>query len=112
MTKVQKFVVSRNPGQQLPWENSTLLAGDAQATVAKLKKTADTPIIIFGAGELVRSLLQHGLIDTLILMIHPVLIGEGRRLFDEALPFTKLQLADNLITKTGVVVGTYKPTSA
>ncbi|RNJ42373.1 hypothetical protein B5V01_28400 [Mesorhizobium erdmanii] len=109
LTNVQKFVVTRNASYRLPWENSTLLAGDPRANVAKLKKTVGTPLIIFGAGELVRSLMQDNLIDTFILMIHPIVIGEGRRLFDDTVVFTKLELADKLITETGVIVGTYKP---
>ena len=109
LTNVQKYVVTRDAGYKLPWENSTLLPGQARTTVAKLKATVGKPLIIFGAGELVRSLMQDNLIDTLILMIHPIVIGEGRRLFDDTMAFTKLELADKLITKTGVIVGTYKP---
>lgn len=86
-----------------------LLVGEARATVAKLKAPVDKPLIIFGAGELVRSLMQDQLIDTLILMIHPTVIGEGRRLFDDTMAFTKLVLTDKLITKTGVIVATYEP---
>jgi dihydrofolate reductase len=108
LTNVQKFVVSRNASYKTPWANSTLLAGDAAETVARLKATSDKPLIIFGAGELVRSLIQRKLLDSLILMVHPTILGMGRRLFDGSVPFTKFEMVDKLITKTGVVVGTYK----
>jgi dihydrofolate reductase len=107
LTNVEKFVATRDRGYQLPWENSTLLAGDAGETVAKLKAAHDKTLVIFGSGVLVRSLMEHELIDELLLMIHPVVLGDGLRFFADA-PFTKFALADELTTGTGVVVSTYQ----
>ena len=94
LTNVQKFVASHNPNYRLPWENSILLEGDATDAVAKLKKKHDKTLIIFGSGVLVRSLMQQDLIDEFLLMIHPLVLGEGRRFFDSNTSFTKLMLTD------------------
>ncbi len=107
LTSVQKFIVSHDPNYKPLWDNSTLLAGDAAQTVAKLKSEHDKTLIIFGSGVLVRSLIQHGLLDELVLMIHPLVLGEGYRFFDGA-SYTKLKLADNIVTDTGVVITTYQ----
>lgn len=108
LTDVQKFVACHDAGYQLPWKNSTLLAGDAATTVARLKQEHDKTLIIFGSGVLVRSLMQHGLVDELVLMIHPLILGKGRRLFDEVTPYAKLKLSDEVTTGTGVRIATYQ----
>jgi len=109
LTNAQKFVVSRDANYKLAWKNSTLLMGDAADSVARLKREHDKTLIIFGSGLLVRSLLLSGLVDELLLMIHPLVLGDGRRFFDE-LPFTKLTLADAMTTRSGVLVSTYRLT--
>jgi dihydrofolate reductase len=85
-----------------------LVAGDAAETVPELKAQQDKPLIIFGSGELVRSLMKTRLVDELLLMIHPLILGQGRRLFADA-DFSELTLADKLITGTGVIAATYAP---
>jgi dihydrofolate reductase len=107
LTNVQKFVATRDRGYQLPWENSTLLAGDAGETVAHLKAEHDKTLVTFGSGVLVGSLMERGLIDELVLMIHPVVLGDGLRFFAEA-PLTTFALIDEVTTGTGVVVSTYQ----
>jgi dihydrofolate reductase len=107
LTSVQKFVACHDSNYKLPWENSTLLAGDATGTVAKLKKEHDKTLVIFGSGVLVRSLMQHSLIDEFVLMIHPLVLGEGCRFFDDKTPFTKFKLTGVVTTDTGVMVATY-----
>ncbi|HXS37906.1 MAG TPA: dihydrofolate reductase family protein [Flavipsychrobacter sp.] len=107
LTSVQKFVASHDPNYKLAWENSTLLAGDAAQAVARLKKEHDKTLIIFGSGVLVRSLMQNSLVDELVLMIHPLVLGEGYRLFDGA-SFAKPRLTDNIVTHSGVIIGTYQ----
>jgi dihydrofolate reductase len=107
LTNVQKFVASHDPHYNLAWENSTLLEGDAVDAVATLKGSGGTPLLIFGSGELVRTLMTKQLVDELVLMIHPVLLGEGRRFFADA-PFTTFKLIDEVTAKTGVMVGTYQ----
>jgi len=107
LTNVEKFVASRDASYQPAWENSTLLKGDATEAVAKLKKEGGTPLIVFGSGVLVRSLMEKGLVDEFLLMIHPVVLGEGRKFFDEA-PFTNFKLIDEVTADTGVIIATYQ----
>jgi dihydrofolate reductase len=109
LTDVQKFVVTRSRDYSPAWDNSTVLAGDAAQTVAKLKAEIGKPLIIFGSGELVRSLMPGQLVDDFLLMIHPIVVGQGRRLFDAALPLTKFRMTKKLITSSGVIVATYQP---
>lgn len=85
LNKTPKFVVSRKHAT-LPWERSTLLEGEAVTTVAALKKTHDTDLLILGSGELVRSLLAARLIDELLLTINPIVLGQGKRLFPDGGP--------------------------
>ena len=108
LTDVQKFVASQNPNYKHPWKNSILLEGEATEAVAKLKKEHDKTLIVFGSGLLVHSLMQHGLVDEMILMIHPVVLGEGFRFFDQGTPFTRLKLQDKIITGTGVILANYQ----
>jgi dihydrofolate reductase len=108
LSRTHKFVASREPGYVLRWENSTLLAGDATETVADLKKKHEKTLVMFGSGVLVRSLMQRALVDELVLMIHPVVLGQGRRFFDGEMPFTRLELADEVTTASGVMVATYQ----
>jgi dihydrofolate reductase len=113
LANVQKFVASRDPGYQPAWQNSTLLAGlDGQVTdrIAQLKADGGVPLIVFGGAVLVRSLMQRALLDELVLMTHPVVLGQGRRFFDDA-PFTAFRLVDQLAADTGVVVATYRVVS-
>lgn len=107
LTSVQKFVTCHDFNYKLPWENSTLLTGDATETVANLKEEHDKTLVIFGSGVLVRSLMQRELVDEFVLMIHPLVLGEGHRFFGDKNLFTKFKLADAITTETGVMVATY-----
>jgi len=108
LNKTQKYVASRTLSQPLAWQNSTLLDGDAAHAVADLKRKVDADVAVLGSGVLVQSLLDHGLVDRLVLMIHPVLLGSGRRLFADSGPPTSLRLIDSLTTTKGVVIATYE----
>jgi dihydrofolate reductase len=108
LTGVQKFVASRNADYRLPWENSTLLRGDAGDAVTRLKKDHKGDLVIFGSGVLVRSLMRAGAVDELVLMIHPLVLGEGFRLFDADSGFAKLSLCDSVPTKSGVLIAIYR----
>ena len=108
LSNAQKFVVSRDARYKTAWQNSTLLSGDAAESVAKLKNEHDKTLVVFGSGVLVRSLLGSGLVDELLTMTHPVVLGEGRRFFDDV-PFTRLTLADTTRTASGVIISTYRP---
>jgi dihydrofolate reductase len=107
----RKYVASRTLAEPLPWVNSTLLDSDAASAVARLKQEPGAGMTILGSGELVRSLADAGLVDEYVLLIHPLVLGTGRRLFAEGLPRTALRLVDSVATTTGVVIATYRPMS-
>ena len=104
----QKYVVSTTLKDPLPWQNSTLLKGDAASAVAQLKKQSDD-LVVLGSVVLVQSLMQHNLVDEYALAIHPLVLGTGRRLFPEGVPLKALRLTDSKTTTTGVVLATYRP---
>jgi dihydrofolate reductase len=104
----QKYVASTTLSEPLPWMNSTLLRGDLGQAVAEVKEEVEKDIVVLGSGELIRSLMPHNLIDEYLLLIHPIVLGEGRRLFPDGSPMTNLRLADSVTTTTGVVVARYR----
>ena len=108
LNSTQKYVASRTLNEPLPWENSTLLRGDAAEAVGRLKKTMARDMVILGSGELIQSLMTHRLIDRFVLMIHPVVLGTGRRLFVEGGALSTFRLVDTKPTTTGVVIATYE----
>jgi len=107
LTKQQKYVASRTLTEPLPWQNSTLLPGDAAAAVAALKQEPGSDLLVMGSGELIQSLRPRGLVDEYVLMIHPLILGSGRRLFPEGAP-ADLHLADSVSTTTGVIMARYQ----
>jgi dihydrofolate reductase len=104
-----KYVVSSTLREPLPWQNSTLLPGDATASVSGLKQQSEGDLLVLGSGALVRTLLQQNLVDDLVLQIHPLVLGTGRRLFDGGAPPTALRLVNAITTSTGVVIAAYQP---
>ena len=92
------------------WRNSTLHAGDGAEAVATLKAGDGPDLVILGSGELIRSLIGHDLIDEIRLLIHPLVLGSGRRMFDDGLPLTRFALADSTPTTTGVIIARYRLT--
>jgi dihydrofolate reductase len=104
----QKYVASRTLREPLPWQNSTLLAGDAAETVARLKEQPGKDLVVLGSGDLLRTLMRHGLVDMYVLLIHPLLLGRGRRLFADDAQRTALHLVDSVTTTKGVVIATYR----
>ena len=112
LNNAEKFVASTTLAEPLPWQNSTLLHGDAAGAVAALKREHAKTLVIFGSGMLVRSLMQRGLVDEFVLMIHPLVLGTGRRLFTGDAPFTSLALTDSAITAKGVFIATYRSAPA
>jgi dihydrofolate reductase len=104
-----KYIASRTLREPLPWPNSTLLAGDAADAVAELKEEPGNDLHIMGSGELIRSLMALGLIDEYLLMIHPLVLGLGRRLFGDGVRTSKLRLVEAKPTTTGVLIATYQP---
>jgi dihydrofolate reductase len=108
LDNTQKFVASRTLAEPLPWRNSTLLEGDAAEAVAGLKEQGKD-LLVFGSGELIQSLMRRGLVDEYVLLIHPLVLGSGRRLFPDGGASAVFQLADAKPTPTGVVIATYRP---
>jgi dihydrofolate reductase len=103
-----KYVASRTLREPLPWQNSTLLKGDAADAVSELKGQLSSDLVILGSGDLIQSLRRRHLIDTYVLIVHPLVLGSGRRLFpDDATP-EELRLTDSVTTTTGVVIATYE----
>lgn len=109
LNNTQKYVASTTLPEPLPWINSTLLPGEAAAAVAKLKEQQGKDIVVLGSGELVLSLMGHSLVDEYQLLIHPLVLGSGRRLFPDGSPSARLRLTDSVTTTTGVVIATYQP---
>ncbi|MGH3063090.1 MAG: dihydrofolate reductase family protein [Gaiellaceae bacterium] len=105
-----KYVASRTLREPLPWPNSTLLEGDAVDAVAVLKQEPGNDLQIMGSGELVQSLMARDLVDEYMLLVHPLVLGSGRRLFADGGAVASLRLVDDAsTTSTGVVIATYQP---
>ncbi|GAB3994589.1 hypothetical protein GCM10029992_09530 [Glycomyces albus] len=109
LNRAEKYVVSNTLSEPLPWQNSILLSGDAAKSVAELKAEPGGDICVMGSGVLVRSLLRAGLVDELLLMVHPLMLGTGNRLFDDTIDRIRLTLVDSITTTTGVLLATYRP---
>jgi dihydrofolate reductase len=105
----QKYVASTTLREPLAWVNSTLLQGDAAHAVARLKEEPGDDLAVLGSGELVQSLVRHGLVDAYVLTIHPLLLGSGRRLFPNDGPRAALRLVETTTTTTGVIIAVYEP---
>jgi dihydrofolate reductase len=107
LDNIQKYVASTTLTEPLPWQNSTLLHGDAAEAVARLKEQPGPDIAILGSGELIQSLRSRNLIDEYVLLIHPLILGTGHRLFPDG-PESGLRLSNSVTTTTGVVIATYQ----
>lgn len=107
LNNARKFVASRNPATRLDWPNSTLLHGDIPIAVAELKESSGTTLVIMGSGVLIGSLMAADAIDEYLLMIHPLVLGAGRRLFPRGVQ-TSLRLVESVTTRTGVLIATYE----
>jgi dihydrofolate reductase len=108
LNNVPKFVVSTTLEEPLEWQNSTLIKGNVAEAIAKLKRRPGKDIAILGSGALVNTLMQHELIDELRLMIHPVVLGGGKRLFEDGGDQKGLKLVNSKTFSTGVVYLTYQ----
>lgn len=109
LNNTPKYVASRTLSGPLPWPNSTLLAGDAVDAVSALKSDQpDTSFVVMGSRTLIHALMVRDLIDEWLIMIHPVVLGEGIRLFDDGGTTPRLMLIDAVTTMTGVIIATYR----
>jgi dihydrofolate reductase len=104
-----KWVVSTTLTEPLGWQNSTLIRGDVAGQIRQIKEQPGKEIQVIGSGELVQSLMRDGLVDEYRLMIHPLVLGTGRRLFREANSPMRLRLVGSVTTDTGVLILTYAP---
>jgi dihydrofolate reductase len=109
LNRVQKYVASNTLSSPLPWENSTLLEPDVMDAVVELKKQPGGNLSVIGSIELVQSLAHSGLVDQYVLLIHPLILSSGRRLFANGVPSTDLRLVESIPTTTGVIISTYEP---
>jgi dihydrofolate reductase len=112
LNNAQKYVASRTLREPLPWSNSSLLRGEVTEAVARLKEQPGKDLVVLGSGELVQTLMKHNLIDQYKLQIHPLVLGAGRRLFNNGNTFAPLRLVDTKTTTTGVVIATYQVAEA
>lgn len=104
LNKAKKYVAS-NSLHKLAWENSTLLKGDVTKQIAELKATQN--LTLLGSGELINSLMKANLIDTFVLLIFPLVLGKGIKLFADD-SFAKFWLTGSITSSTGVIIATYQ----
>lgn len=109
LNNAPKYVASTTLRDPLPWPNSVLLSGDVPEAVTELRQQPGRDVTVLGSGELIGTLMTHDLIDEYLLMIHPLVLGNGRRLFGEGVPLTPLRVVDSTVSTTGVVIATYQP---
>lgn len=107
MNSIPKYVVSKTL-EKAEWKNSTVIKGNVAEEVSKLKQQPGQDILVAGSGELVRTLMQHDLVDEYRLMVHPVVLCGGKRLFQDGTARKLLKLKDTRTFATGIVVLTYR----
>jgi dihydrofolate reductase len=103
-----KYVVSSTLGDP-EWTNSTVLRGDVPDEVSKLKQGQDGDIVVHGSPQLVQTLLEHDLVDEFRLMVYPVVLGTGKRLFGDTSDKKRLRLADSKMVGDGIAILIYQP---
>ena len=109
MNSLPKFVVSTTLEEPLEWNNSTLIKENVAEEVSRLKQQPGRDILIHGSADLVHTLMQHDLIDEYRIMVHPVVVGSGKRLFRDGSDTKVLSLAETRMLGPDVVVLSYQP---
>ena len=104
-----KHVASTTLTEPLGWQSSTLLEGDVAEAVAALKREREDELHVIGSTQLVQTLIEHGLVDELRLMVDPVLLGGGKRIFRDDGVLRELELVDSAVTGTGAILASYAP---
>jgi dihydrofolate reductase len=107
-----KHLASTTLGEPLGWQNTTLLHGDVADAVAALKQADGDDLHVIGSPHLVQTLTEHNLVDEFRLMIDPLLVGGGKRLFRDDGALRPLRLLDSQATTTGAILATYAPAEA
>jgi dihydrofolate reductase len=103
-----KYVASTTLAEPLPWPNSTLLRGDVPEAVGRLKARTEGVLAVMGSGQLIAALAAAGLVDEYLLMIHPLVLGSGRRLFPDGVDID-LRLVTGAVTPGGMLIASYEP---
>jgi dihydrofolate reductase len=106
-----KYVISSTL-EDPDWNNTTVLGGDVREEVSRLRDTGEGEIVVHGSRQLVHALVEHDLVDELRLMVFPVVLGTGKRLFGETSDMKRLRLTDSKIVGDGVVIFIYAPAGA
>lgn len=109
LNEAPKFVASTRQTEPLRWPNSVLLGIDVVTEVKGLRARPGRELHVMGSGKLIDTLARHQLVDEYLLIIHPIVLGSGRRLFDDGAPPMTLELVDATTTKTGALITTYQP---
>jgi len=109
LNNMQKYVVSTTLKEPLAWQNTTLIKGNLAEAVTELKAQPGDDLMLMASSKLTQSLMKLNLIDRYVLMIHPLVLGTGQRLFDDIGRSTTLQLVSAKPTPKGVVVAIYEP---
>ena len=110
LNALPKYVASRTLTEPLAWQNSTLLQGDVAEAVVALKQQGGDDLHVIGSTTLVRTLIEHDLVDEFrVMMIDPVLLGGGKRIFRDDGALRPLRLLDSKVTTTGAILATYAP---
>ena len=109
LNTLPKHVASRTLREPLEWNNSSLITGDVAEGVRKLKEQSGKDLHVIGSGNLVQTLIASDLVDEFRLMIYPVVLGSGQRLFRDGVPRRPLELIESKVTTTGVLIAKYRP---
>jgi dihydrofolate reductase len=107
LNTLPKYVASRTLTEPLEWQNSQLLKGDAAEAVAALKQAEGGDLRVIGSADLLQTLIENGLVDEFRLMIDPLVVGGGKRLFRDGGPYRSLRLVESQATTTGAILATY-----
>ena len=110
LNNAPKYVASTTLTEPLPWPNSTLLGSDIAANVSELRGRPGRELHILGSGQLIATLMRHHLVDEFLLMIHPIVLGRGRRLFADDSTSTTLELVEAKPASSGVIIASYRTT--
>lgn len=100
--------MTSDPGYEPQWPNTEVVTGGVIDRIRELRDQVDGNLVMMGSAELVRSLLPHGLVDRLLLFVHPIVLGSGRRLFGAAEASIHFDLLESTATEDGVLVLTYQ----
>jgi dihydrofolate reductase len=109
LNTLPKYVASRTLTEPLQWQNSTVLQGDVVEAVVALKQEDGGDLLVIGSTELVQTLIEHDLVDQFRVMIDPLVVGGGKRIFRDDGVLRPLRLVDHKVTTTGAIVATYAP---